>query len=484
MNIPEETDISGMEAEGPPPNSYNEHLYLDDPREYISSSDSANDSFKKFPVSSSESESESDSDKKAVQVQVKRHINRLTKPIRSTLKNTANAGITALNFANRTRRRLKENVDDKRLEARQYLKYATRFPEDDLLNDRVSRGQSLLRRGMFSSLSQITESKGKTVYHNMMNDPIELPKFELVSDFVNLNFLENIYLIVVRLKDGTVLRIPVAAYEIDSVIENGDDVKSFFSYRDFALFPYNMIDDKLAALPTYAKSVANLDSMRSDIGIIAEIGAKFPSTVAHNLVAGVDYRAWQWDENIANQLASAAILKNLRQIAEEEIRRKLEEGEEVRLYKYNLETGTKENLRVLETQGLLHAPNITELLSQFAFGNNIKNREDFLGKIHKIQGLPLTKEAKATNLQQNMLANQWAQKWAQPIGEAAAVKQPVRFQTEQQKAMAASRLAAFQPTQMDLGGAQHRHRKTKNKRSKRHRKTKKRRSNKSKKQKR
>jgi len=124
-----------------------------------------------------------------------------------------------------------------------------------------------------------------------------------------------------------------------------------------------------------------------------------------------------------------------------------------------------------------------ELLSQFTFGSNVNNRKDFLAKLQPLQGLPLTKEAKATNLQQNMLANQWAQQWDKKE-EAAAVKEPVRVQTEQQKAMAAARLAAFQPTQMDLGGTLHRYRKTKKKRSKKYRKTNKRRSNKSKKQKR
>jgi hypothetical protein len=320
----------------------------------------------------------------------------------------------------------------------------------------------------------------------MMKDPIEPPRFELVRDFVNLNFLENIYLIVVRLNDGKELRIPVAAYEIDSVIENGDNQTSFFSFTDFAFFPYEMIDDKLAALPTNAKNVLNLDSMRSDIGIIAEIGEHFPSTVAHNLVAGVDSITWQWDENIANQLASAAILKNLKQIAEEEIKRKLTQEEEVRLYKYNLETGTKEILKVLEKQGTLHAPNIMELLSQFAFGRDKGSREAFLAKQYPLQNLPLTKEAKATNLQQNMLANQWAKQQRQtqmPIYEAAAVKQPVRVQSEQQKAMAESRLARLSALG-DLGGALHRHTKRKNKKSKKHRKTNKRRSNKSKKQKR
>jgi hypothetical protein len=454
-------------------NEYNEEL--DNPANYVSSSDSEYDLVKKFPVSSSGSESESD--KKAVSA--KRYINRLTKPIRRTLKNTANAGITTFNFANRTRRRINQDADDRRVQARQDLKYARRFKELRNYGDSVTRGQSLLGRGMFSSLSQITESNGNKVYDNMMNDPIEPPKFELVRDFVNLNFLENIYLIVVRLNNGKELRIPVAAYEIDSVIQNGDDLKSFFSYTDFSFFPYEMIDDKLASLPTYAENTLNLNSMRSDIGIIAEIGEHFPSTTIQN-PNGSLITSWQWDDNIANQFASAAILKNLTQIVEEEIKRKLTQGEEVQLYKYNLETGTKENLRVLEKQGTLHAPNVLKLLSQFTFGPNITNREDFLGKIHKIQGLPLTKEAKATNLQQNMLANQWAQQWVQPIGEAAAVKEPIRVQSEQQKAMAAARLAAFKPTKTDLGGALYRRTKRKTKRSKKYRKTNKRRSNKAK----
>lgn len=452
-------------------NEYNEEL--DNPANYVSSSDSEYDLVKKIPVSSSGSESESD--KKAVSA--KRYINRLTKPIRRTLKNTANAGITAFNFANRTIRRLQQKEGDRRVQVRQDRKYERRFPKEYRLNDSVTKGQSLLGRGMFSSLSQITESNGNKLYDNMMKDPIEPPKFELVRDFVNLNFLENIYLIVVRLNNGKELRIPVAAYEIDSVIQNGDDLTSFFSYTDFSFFPYEMIDDKLAALPTYAENTLNLNSMRSDIGIIAEIGEHFPSTTIQN-PNGSLITSWQWYDNIANQLASAAILKNLTQIVEEEIKRKLTQGEEVQLYKYNLETGTKENLRVLEKQGTLHAPNVMELLSQFTFGPNITNREDFLGKIHKIQGLPLTKEAKATNLQQNMLANQWAQQWVQPIGEGAAVNEPVRVQTEQQKAMAAARLSAFG----NFGGSLHR--RTKKKRSKKYRKTNKRRSNKSKKQKR
>jgi hypothetical protein len=454
-------------------NEYNEEL--DNPANYVSSSDSEYDLVKKIPVSSSGSESESD--KKAVSA--KRYINRLTKPIRRTLKNTANAGITAFNFANRTRRRLNQDADDRRVQVRQDRKYERRFPKEYRLNDSVTKGQSLLGRGMFSSLSQITESNGNKVYDNMMNDPIEPPKFELVRDFVNLNFLENIYLIVVRLNNGKELRIPVAAYEIDSVIQNGDDLTSFFSYTDFSFFPYEMIDDKLAALPTYAENTLNLNSMRSDIGIIAEIGEHFPSTTIQN-PNGSLITSWQWDDNIANQLASAAILKNLTQIVEEEIKRKLTQGEEVQLYKYNLETGTKENLRVLEKQGTLHAPNVLKLLSQFTFGPNITNREDFLGKIHKIQGLPLTKEAKANNLRQNMLANQWAQQWVQPIGEAAVVKEPIRVQSEQQKSMAAARLAALG----NFGGALYRRTKRKTKKSKKYRKTNKRKNHRSKKQKR
>lgn len=394
--------------------------------DYISSSDSENDVLKKMTIDSS-----SDSETERKLVTPKRY---LINPIRRSLKNTANAGIRAFNFANRTRRRLQKNVDDRRVQAREDIKYAKRHPDLRNFQALTTNGQSELdKRGIYKSLLQITGTNGEPVYNNMMlYDRIEPPKFELVTNFLGLNFLENIYLIVVKMRDsGEEVRIPVAAYLIESVIENGDDPSSFFSFTDIALFPYEMIDGKLVAMPTYANKVLNLDAMRGNIGVITEIGQHFQSTAVANLEAGTETITWQWDENIANQLAREAILKNLKQIAEEEIKRKLMPGEEIRLYKYNLETNTKENLKVLEKQGPLTSPNVMELLSQFSFGSNITNREDFLGKIHKLQNLPLTKS--------------------------------------------------------DLGGALHRHTKTKNKRYKKHRKTKKQkkyRSKKSKKQKR
>ena len=446
----------------PPPNQYYPEKYPENP--YISSSDSENDLFKKFPVSSSESESE------RKQIIPKRHLKR---GIRRTLKRFANAGIEAVNLAAKTRRRLKQDADDRRVQARDDTKNARRHRDLRNFQALTTNGQSELdNRGIYKSLLQITQRNGQTVYDNMMNDRIEEPEFELVIDFLGLNFSGNIYLIVVRLNDGKEVRIPVAAYLIESVIPNGDDPSLFFSFEDFALVPYAEDNGKLIAMPTYAKRVLNLDTMRHDIGIIAEIGEHFPSTTVQD-PNGILTTTWQWRENIANRLAKEAILKNLTRIVQEEIKRPLIPDERVRLYKYNLETDTKENLKVLGTQGPLSSPNVMELLSQFTFGSNVTNREDFLGKIHKLENLPLTNQAKADNLQQNMLVNQWAQQWAQPIGEAAAVKEPVRVQTEQQKAMAAARLAAFQPTNMDLGGSLRRDRKTKNKRSKKHRKTKK-----------
>jgi hypothetical protein len=441
--------------------------YHNDPTDNISSSDSENDLIKKIPYSSS---SESESDKKAVPAKksLRRHIDRLTKPLKRSLKNTANAAITGINFADRARRRLKQKENDQRVQARQDLKYARRHPELSNYKDSVTKGQSLLRRGIFSSLLQVTESNGNTVYGNIMEGNLEPPKFQLVTDFINLNFLENIYFISFKKLDtGEEVRILVAAYPIESVIENGDDMSLFFSFKDLAFFPYELIDGELITLPTYAKKVIDLKSMKGDIGIIAEIGLHFPSTTVED-ANGIETTTWQWDDEIANQLARGAILKNLTQIVEEEIKRKLMPGEVVRLYKYNLETGTKENLRVLSGQGALHAPNVMELLSQLTFGPNITNRKDFLGKIHNLHNLPLSKGARADNLTQNRLANQWTQQWQQqmPIGEAAAVPQS-RVQTEQQQQMAAARLARFG----NLGGTRSY---KKNKRSKRHRKTKKR----------
>jgi hypothetical protein len=458
----------------PPPNQY----YPEEP--YISSSDSENDLFKKFPVSSSESESELETK----QVIPKRHLKR---GVRRTLKRYANAGIEAVNSLSKTRRRLNQNADDRRVQAREDIKYARRLPDLRNFQALATYGQSELdQRGIYKSLLQKIGTNGNTVYKNMtLYDEIKPPKFELVIDFLELNFLENIYLIVVKIKDsGEEVRIPVTGYSIESVIQNGDDPSSFFSFTDIAFFPYEMDNGKLVAMPTYAKRVLNLNKMRDDIGVIAEIGENFPYTTIQD-PNGILIRTWQWKKNIANRLAREAIIKNLTRIVQEEIKRPLKPDEQVRLYKYNLETGTKENLKVLEKQGPLSSLNVMELLSQFTFGSNVTNREDFLGKIHKLENLPLTKEAKATNLQQNMLVNQWAQQWQpqMPIGEGAAVNEPVRVQTEQQKAMAAARLAAFG----NLGGSLHRHIKTKNKRSKKHRKTKKykkRSSNKSKKQKR
>jgi hypothetical protein len=266
----------------------------------------------------------------------------------------------------------------------------------------------------------------------------------------------------------------------------GYDESSVFSITDIALFPYEMINGKLAALPTYAKNVLDLPMMKDNIGIIQEISKHFPFIDELHEDGETFTRRYIWDDDIAKGLAKNAILKNLKQIAKEDITN-LTERDEVNLYKYNLEKDTKENLKVLEKQGPLSSPNVMDLLSKFTFGSNVNNRKDFLGKLQPLQGLPLTKEAKATNLQQNILANQWAQQWQTQMAlgeEAAAVKEPVRVQTEQQKAMAAARLAAFQPTNMDLGGALHRHRKPKKKKSKKHSKTNKRRTNKSKKQKR
>jgi hypothetical protein len=76
---------------------------------------------------------------------------------------------------------------------------------------------------MYKSLLQVTGTgtNKQTVYDNMMNDRIDSQKFILVEDFLNLDFLDNIYLIVVRLNDGKEVRIPVAAYSVESVIGNG-----------------------------------------------------------------------------------------------------------------------------------------------------------------------------------------------------------------------------------------------------------------------
>jgi hypothetical protein len=319
----------------PPPNQY----YPEEP--YISSSDSENDLFKKFPVSSSESESETK------QVIPKRHLKR---GVRRTLKRYANAGIEAVNSLSKTRRRLNQNADDRRVQAREDIKYARRLPDLRNFQALATYGQSELdQRGIYKSLLQKIGTNGNTVYDNMMKDPIEPPKIELVRDFVNLNFLENIYIIVVRLDDGKEVRIPVTAYLVDSVIQSDDDMSVWYQLTDISLFPYEMIDGKLAALPTYARNVLDLDKMKDNIGIIEDIQWHFPhieevideaeETVRHRFI---------WNKNIANRLAKEAILKNLKQIAEEEIKRKLLQYEEFGLYKYNLETGTKENLKAQE----------------------------------------------------------------------------------------------------------------------------------------
>ena len=445
------------------PNYYKEdHL---NEANYISTSDSENDLLRKFPdSSSSESEMDTDPDKSATAKRpLSRHINRLIKPLRRSLKNTANAGITVINAADRVRRRFKQNKDDQRVQARQDLKYARRHPDLPKYKDSVTKGQSLLGRGMFPSLLQVTESNGNTVYGNIMEGNLQPPKFQLVTDFINLNFLENIYFIRLKLGDsGEDIRILVAAYPIESIIENGDDTTSFYSFDDFAFFPYELIDSKLATLPTYANKVLDLKSMEGNISIIAEIGEHFPSTTEED-DNGNETTTWSWDQEIANSLARDAILKNLTQIMEEEIKRKLEPGEVVELYKYNLETGTKENLRVLSEQGALHAPNVMQLLSQFTFGPNIRNRNDFMKKIHILHELPLSKGSRADYLTNNIILINKKAKETMPIKAATAVR--VRTQKEKDRAE-----ARFNAATLNRGGSL---KKTKKKRSKRYRKTKK-----------
>ena len=283
----------------------------------------------------------------------------------------------------KTSRRLRENPDDQQVQDREDAKYTGTHRDLHNFKALTTKGQSELdQRGMYQSLLQKTKTNGNTVYDNMLNDQITYPKFKLVRNFLGLNFLKNIYLIV-AIVAGKEVRIPVGAYLIESVIQNGDDRKSFFSIKDIALFPYEMIHDKLVAMPTYARTVLNLNEM--NFGIIKEIAKNFKYTIEEDTNGNLT-RNLHWDENIAKRLSREAILDNLKRIVREEIKKDLTPDEEhsVKLYKYNLEINTKENLKVLGTQGSLSAPNVMHLLSQFSFGSNVTNREDFVDKIHTL----------------------------------------------------------------------------------------------------
>ena len=119
-------------------------------------------------------------------------------------------------------------------------KYADLHPDLKRWGDMVTDGATVLKRGMYPSLLQQTRT-GKTVYDKMLTEDIESPMFKLVEDFLKIDPLNKIYLIVVKLADsGEEVRIPIAAFPVESIIPSGDEDSTIvYLLIDNSFFPYS-----------------------------------------------------------------------------------------------------------------------------------------------------------------------------------------------------------------------------------------------------
>jgi len=393
-----------------------------------------------------------------------------------TLSNVAKTGLNAFKIGVR---RLKENPDDQIVQDKYDSENAELHP--DLRNFRAKRsaGQSELDNiEIYKSLYKLIElvdTKGNpveyTLYDYMMEKvDAESSNFEIVKNFLGLDFSKRLYVLIVWLSDsGEYLKIPIGAYRSESVIK--DEVSdTFYNINDIYPFEYGMKNGKLEVIPRGSLYFLDLNGVKHNVGIIEEISK-------HLTV---------WDESKANKLAKEAIEKILEEIAKKKLGdRGIRAGDQFGLCEYKPETDAKANLSMISRQTPLSASNLGDLLAKYMIGDKL-NLGNF--KVHTLEGLPpsdtridddnrLKKLKKAAMISSSIKMNAAMREKDEEF--KAEAKQPAinpikRVQTEEQKRTAQARLAALNAS--NYGGAKTKNKKTKykkSKKSKKHMKTKK-----------
>jgi len=401
---------------------------------------------------------------------------RLKKGVNLTRRGFGNM-TTAAKLASRRLLGSKEYVD-----FRSDQEHATLHPDLKLFNAQTSAGQTVLVN------ANVIKSLGPHAIEKFLAP--NLDNSTVVTNFLDLDSNSELYYIGITI-DGKIIKIPLLVYKVQSVIEDSldisDPLKRYITVDDLSLVPFGFNRDEgiFVVEPTNAPSVLNLKGMRDGmrIGIIEQISKYFkrgfmPVWKGNNPRLD-EHRIW--DDSTANELTRTAINEIIIKIAEEELRYKglppLKQGDKVELYQYDLNAPTPGNLDLVVKKGNIHAPNIRELLANYMFKLDEAKGQAYLGEIHPLEGLPPSKERRATDNVNNVLRRRWNDRIE--ANEQAKLepteKIPRREQSNKQREMAQARIraieAARQKNPSDRGGART-YKKTK--RSKRHRKTKKR----------
>jgi len=456
-----------------------------------------------YPVSSSESESESESRKKPTRKLPQSSISRLgnfRKSAKRTLKRGANKILAGVNAGIIATKAVSDGVrlsrrSQKYQDARADFQNADVHPD---LRAKATFGQYPLRK------SDVIKSLGPRAIEKFL--ALNLNNSKKVTNVLDLDFNSKLYFIWVITTDGERIKIPIFAYPVESVIEDPTKPFTFARARDLAFVPYVYHDDNFYAEATNARSMLDLNSIRDNIGVIKEIGEHhdtlhYPAQ-RHGVTVIEEYSLPNPDK--AKRLTEEALNAIIRNIADEEVRRRgrpQNSVQTVELYEYNVDAETSFALSILAQQksasildsdkpeyrrGIptLHAPTIRELLGEYTFGPNVKNREAYLGRIAPPPSLPESRESKAIKASLSVSNRKWKEqletdrdKRNKKINAEREDKRSVevakRRETDEQRAKREARLASFG----NLGGTRS-YKKTK--RSKRHRKTKKRKNHRSK----
>ena len=153
-----------------------------------------NDTKKRKGLSDSES---SDSESSDSEPDERKPFKSYTSKIKSGVKQMTNAAAKAASALKTAHERLQEDPDDPHVQGKYDRKYAELYPDLKKYNAKLSDGQTELddKKNIYNSLKQIVDTKGNTsrdtLYKHMMeNDDAESPKFEVVPNFLSLNFFK------------------------------------------------------------------------------------------------------------------------------------------------------------------------------------------------------------------------------------------------------------------------------------------------------
>ena len=400
-------------------------------------------------------------------------------PIKS-IKKAAKKGLSAFHTGLKN---IQKNPYDQSVQDEEMEKYTSMHPDLRALRAQATGGESRLKDKIYQSLYKPVEYVDKeghsarcSLYDFIMHhvDPGSTT-FEIVTDFLKVDFEKNIYALVVWMaEEGTYLIILIGGYSAESVIKIKDTYETIY---DIYPFPYEMgSNSQLVVIPTAPLYYLDLKHSR---GILKEIEPELGILT----------------ENNANKLAKKAIENILEKIAIEQLgERGIRPPDQYGLCVVKSPIEEKIAVKLTSLQSPLSALNIGELLAKFFISSDYNNTL-YQSNIAPPPSLPPSKTTIANKLEgpkknaQLLDSIRWQIPAAQQVNKAESKK---RVQSEESKVRASYfnnlNAANKEPKTSELGGSKtktkHRNRNKKSKRhmkNKNHRKTKKHRSKKSRK---